>query len=620
MQPSDRRLAAAARAALAATLLFTVSCSDSTSPPTPAAIVVTGDDGLGFVGIVGQAITPGPQIQINDSKGSPLGGVSFTVTVTGGGTLTGGVTKTSKGPTPLGTWTLGTTAGLQTLHVQAGSVSIDISANATAAAAASSSSASGPQTAGGAVGAVSVLQPSIKLLDAFGNPVAGVAITVQITGGGRVSNPTPVTGNDGIASAGTWTLGTVAGQQTVTLSGGGTAPAVVFTATVSAGPAASASATSATSLNGAPSTVAPVSPSIKVVDAFGNGVGAVLVQLTLGAASGTVSNPNPVTDVNGVASAGVWTFGAGTGTQTLTMAVAGFPPVVFTATITVGFNVTVRFFGGTPEPAVQSAVLSAASRLQQIVAGDLPDQPINAIVSGCAPGAPPINEVIDDIVIYVRVTSIDGPLGILADAGPCGPTRLASPFLPFIGEMDIDEADVTFMLNNGLTNNVILHEMMHALGFGTMWAPSSVAPSVPNLLQGSGTLNPIFMGPLARAAYLSAGGTSVAGVPVENTGGTGTAGSHWRQTVFSNELMTGTISAGARPLSAVTITSLADLGYAVNVAAADPFTVTPPGQLRAGVQSPVFSLVERTFAPRQLRDASGQIMMVAPPALPPRGR
>jgi hypothetical protein len=44
--------------------------------------------------------------------------------------------------------------------------------------------------------------------------------------------------------------------------------------------------------------------------------------------------------------------------------------------------------------------------------------------------------------------------------------------------------------------------------------------------------------------------------------------------VFGNELMTGFVDAGQNPLSKVTLASLADQGYAVNVGGADPYSLT----------------------------------------------
>jgi hypothetical protein len=106
----------------------------------------------------------------------------------------------------------------------------------------------------------------------------------------------------------------------------------------------------------------------------------------------------------------------------------------------------------------------------------------------------------------------------------------------------------------------VLHEMAHVLGYGTMWPDRGV-------LFGAGTSNPTFTGPAAVAAYHALGRTG--NVPVENTGGPGTADSHWRETTFQNELMTGYIGGTSNPLTRVTIGSLQDIGYQVDFGTAD---------------------------------------------------
>ena len=51
--------------------------------------------------------------------------------------------------------------------------------------------------------------------------------------------------------------------------------------------------------------------------------------------------------------------------------------------------------------------------------------------------------------------------------------------------------------------------------------------------------------------------------------------SHWRDGVFDPEIMTGFLDGGPVILSAVSIASLADLGYTVDLGQADPFTLNP---------------------------------------------
>src|SRR5438876_1519294 len=62
-------------------------------------------------------------------------------------------------------------------------------------------------------------------------------------------------------------------------------------------------------------------------------------------------------------------------------------------------------------------------------------------------------------------------------------------------------------------------------------------------------------------------------VPVENTGGPGTRNGHWRETVFRNELMSGFIAGPGNPLSRVTAASLEDLGYVVDMDAAEAYAL-----------------------------------------------
>ena len=60
-----------------------------------------------------------------------------------------------------------------------------------------------------------------------------------------------------------------------------------------------------------------------------------------------------------------------------------------------------------------------------------------------------------------------------------------------------------------------------------------------------------------------------------NTGGAGTEDAHWRESVFDREIMTGFTEAVGidQPLSRVSIAAMADLGYEVDLAAADSYSL-----------------------------------------------
>ena len=78
--------------------------------------------------------------------------------------------------------------------------------------------------------------PSVLVTDIYGNPVSGVTVMFAVGGGGPSTGPTPTTNASGIATVGSWTLGTVAGANTLTATSAGfTGSPVTFSATGTAG-------------------------------------------------------------------------------------------------------------------------------------------------------------------------------------------------------------------------------------------------------------------------------------------------------------------------------------------------------------------------------------------------
>ena len=66
--------------------------------------------------------------------------------------------------------------------------------------------------------------------------------------------------------------------------------------------------------------------------------------------------------------------------------------------------------------------------------------------------------------------------------------------------------------------------------------------------------------------------TAALAVPIEMDFGPGTRFSHWRESVFGNELMTG-FADPVNPLSAVSVAAMRDLGYLADDVPADQFTL-----------------------------------------------
>ena len=243
------------------------------------------------------------------------------------------------------------------------------------------------------------------------------------------------------------------------------------------------------------------------------------------------------------------------------------------------FRIDVVFPDSTLTASQRQAFRLAADRWSQIITADLPDVAING-------------RTIDDLEITATAPFIDGPNGILGQAGPRD-MRTSGTQLPYTGVMRFDSADLAMMESSGLLKNVILHEMGHVLGIGSLW-------EVRNLVDLTDATNPLYVGTNGLREYRAlTSSTNVTGVPVENTGGPGTAGSHWRDSVFRTELMTGYAEpAGVvMPISRLTIGSLQDLGYTVNYAAADPYVLPAPAAATNVIRSSTaMSSNQRLFA------------------------
>jgi len=108
-----------------------------------------------------------------------------------------------------------------------------------------------------------------------------------------------------------------------------------------------------------------------------------------------------------------------------------------------------------------------------------------------------------------------------------------------------------------------------------------------NLISDRGSNNPKY----TLAAYNEIFGLDALYVPVENSGAAGTRDAHWRESVMGHELMTGYLNNGDNPLRKITVGSLADMGYEVNMTAADSYS--PPSaavNFAAGTQQDMDSL------------------------------
>jgi hypothetical protein len=265
-----------------------------------------------------------------------------------------------------------------------------------------------------------------------------------------------------------------------------------------------------------------------------------------------------------------------------------------TGTTGSAFNIEVRYLG-TPTAAQRGAVESAIARWRSVITGELENVPMNVPAGRCFADQPLINETVDDMLIYVEFMAIDGVGKVLGQAGPCYVRNSNS--LPIFGYLQLDVADAAKVESQGLLDDLVLHEIGHVLGFGTMWRDATLVSDV-------GGTDPTYTGAAASVAYRLLN-PAATGVPVENTGTSGTRDSHWRESVLGIELMTGYLNVGSNPMSRVTIASMQDLGYTVNAARADSYSLA--GGVVAGARIELHGGAEELVLPRYRVDALGII-------------
>jgi hypothetical protein len=546
------------------------ACTDSPSSSGMAAAVASGGP-LAPSATVNTAVRP--VVLVEDERGRPVAGarVSFEVTA-GGGSMATSVVETDGAGRAEAQWTLGRTAGDNTVTARVGAgraVTFNVTGVPGPPAVLRVVTAA-PEVApvSGAVG----IRPAVRVSDAYDNAIAGVTVEFRATdGGGSVEGGLVVTDASGIAVVGGWTVGSQQGENALvaTLPSVPELAAVRFT-------------TRAVLVSGewlhlvkfagdattCPANTAGCSFTVRVSDVSGSPVAgeSVLWEGPGGASATTVTNAHGLSTAPNLGPRTVGEY-----TQTARLLVPS-DDATFRYRVVPGggFHIDLRFVTDA-SPAVRAAFESARTRWQQVITGDIADFPLTGTnqvaANSCGITHPAVNEVVDDLLIFVEIVPIDGPGKILGSAGPCL-IRGASG-LPILGVVKLDKDDLDLMAGNGMLGDVILHEIGHVLGIGTLWQRFS-------LLRGAGTSDPYYTGERAQSGFVLGGGTIRNGVPVENTGGEGTREGHWRETTLGNELMTGFINRGANPLSVITVGSLLDMGYQVNFGAADGYALPGP--------------------------------------------
>jgi hypothetical protein len=220
--------------------------------------------------------------------------------------------------------------------------------------------------------------------------------------------------------------------------------------------------------------------------------------------------------------------------------------------------VTVNYTG---DPLYAPAFTSAAQIWENLLVG----YQSGLVVQEIGNSSYNVGQTVSNVFITANVAFIDGPGGVLGSAGPTNGVIDALDFvLATDGVMNFDSADVANLLGNGSWQNVILHEMAHVLGFGTLWVDNGVYTT------GTGE----FLGANATAAWQT-DFNQPDNPNVELGGGPGTANGHWNEVDFGgsltgiidglnrdmrDELMTGWLNPNSF-ISDMTVASFIDIGF-----------------------------------------------------------
>ena len=165
--------------------------------------------------------------------------------------------------------------------------------------------------------------------------------------------------------------------------------------------------------------------------------------------------------------------------------------------------------------------------------------------------------LIKDLHILVKTEALpDGQIVI----GTPTQFREGGNGLPYLGTLLIDAEAFAGLTSDAERAAILEHGIGHVLGLGTLWSARGLA---------SGAR---YTGPQALAEFTALGGTG-AFIPLENIAHGGT-GKEWSEDHFDSELMSAEFeTSGPMPMSRITVGALADLGYSVDMEAADDYTL-----------------------------------------------
>jgi hypothetical protein len=324
-----------------AALLSACGGGGSADPPATigalaSAQIVQGDS---QAAVVGQELPLSLKVRLVGSSGAPIPGQVVTFRVTSGaGTVFAGSVSSDANGIATDRWTLGTSAGAQSLEVRGVNAS-----GAAVALAAFTATATAGQPASIAVingnnQTAEQLRPLpmpliVRVVDAYGNPTPGVAVSFTSPNGGAASPSSTSTNTNGEATT-NWVLGLPIATQSLSAAVSATLTTTFLAVATQAPPSAAVTMVkvSGDAQTLAQHTAVPQPLQMRVIDVLGNGVPGVQVNFAAPPGSGYVQPRSVATDISGSAS---WSgYIHAVGAQGIVASTPGLAPVMFTAVAT----------------------------------------------------------------------------------------------------------------------------------------------------------------------------------------------------------------------------------------------------------------------------------------------
>ncbi|GBG31199.1 Hypothetical Protein FCC1311_074202 [Hondaea fermentalgiana] len=168
---------------------------------------------------------------------------------------------------------------------------------------------------------------------------------------------------------------------------------------------------------------------------------------------------------------------------------------------------------------------------------------------------------VDNLLILVQVIA-NGEDASFITAKPCIFAQSDDTYFTRVGVITVnsDSSRTVKMLDHYHFEEIIEHEIGHVLGVGSLWDAFGLVDADSKTYTGSKGI----------WGYQLVGGSDE-GVPLDVNS---SSIYHWSQSVFEDELMTGTQYGHDQPLSTLTVSSLRDLGYKVWPQNSDEFELS----------------------------------------------